>query len=60
MGRQKHRGPMVWYEEYRTCCCTFIADKREDLPGYCPRHFHSKRRRLRIPDVGFERGHVGQ
>lgn len=50
---------MVWFEEYRTCGCSFIADKKDELPGYCPRHFHDKRRRTRLPDVGFERGHVG-
>ncbi len=50
---------MVWFEEYRTCGCSFVADKLSELPGYCPRHFHDKRRRTRLPDMGFERGHVG-
>lgn len=50
---------MVWLEEYKRCGCSFIADKKSDLPGYCPRHFDDFRRRTRILDVGFERGWVG-
>lgn len=50
---------MVYYEEYKTCSCSFVAAKREDLPGYCPRHFTNRRRRIRIPDMGFEMGLAG-
>lgn len=49
----------VWYEEYKHCACSFIAEKRAELPGYCPRHGNEKRRRLKLPDKGFERGYVG-
>lgn len=56
---KKQINKMIWYEEYKTCSCTFIADKKEDLPGYCPRHFHDKRRRMKLPDNDFERGYAG-
>ncbi len=57
MGK-RHLGPMIWFEEYRTCSCSFVADLRRDLPGYCPRHGHNKRRRLQLPDNGIVRGYV--
>lgn len=49
---------MVWFEEYKHCSCSFVADLRRELPGYCPRHGNDKRRRLQLPDNGIERGYV--
>jgi len=55
----KVKKKFVYYEEYGRCSCTFIADKKDELPGYCPRHFTDKKRRVRLLDMGFERGLVG-
>ena len=44
----KHK-KMGWYEEYKRCSCNFISARRDELPGYCPKHFTDKRRRIKIP-----------
>lgn len=50
----------VWLEEYKNCSCSFIAVKKLELPGYCPRHATNRKYRTRIHDEGFELGYVGQ
>jgi len=39
---------VVWYEEYKNCSCSFVARRRRELPGYCPRHGNSKKIRSRM------------
>lgn len=56
--RTKRTPKMVWYEEYKHCSCSMVVDTRAELLGYCRRHGHDKRRRLRIPDEGIDRGFV--
>jgi len=46
--------PMVWYEEYKQCGCSFVDADRTKLPGYCPKHANDKRRRLRLPAKNFQ------
>lgn len=36
----------VWMEEYKTCSCTFLAEKKSELPGYCEKHGNDYRHRI--------------
>lgn len=54
---------IIWLEEYKTCSCTYIADKKRDLPGYCPKHGTDRKYIIKLPDAPdgdtFDRGYVG-
>lgn len=39
----------VWYQEYKTCSCTFVGKERQELPGHCPRHQTETRRTVKLP-----------
>jgi hypothetical protein len=59
MSEQGTTKKQVWYEEYKTCSCSFIARDKTDLPGHCPRHQTPKRRRIRIPDQNYKPEDMG-
>lgn len=48
----------VWYTEYKTCSCSHIADKKDEIPSYCPRHQTPIKILAKIFDAGFEKGLV--
>lgn len=33
-----------WMEEYRKCGCTFVAQSKAALPGYCEKHGNDRLR----------------
>lgn len=37
-----------WLEEYKTCSCTLVAARRDELPGYCQIHGNSRRRVMKL------------
>jgi hypothetical protein len=38
-----------WMEEYKHCSCSFVAEKKEDLPGYCAKHGNSRNHLYKLP-----------
>jgi hypothetical protein len=51
--------PMIWFEEYKTCSCSFLALEKKDLPGYCEKHGTEKRRRMRVPNHDYKDEDLG-
>lgn len=39
----------VWLEEYKHCGCSFVAEKKSELLGYCPKHANDRRRVIKLP-----------
>jgi hypothetical protein len=40
-----------YMEEYKHCSCSFIANKKKDLPAFCPRHQNPRKYIVKIPRV---------
>lgn len=55
----KEQIAMVWYEEYKTCSCSFLGRIKSELPGYCPRHGTPKRKRIEVPDQNYKQEDLG-
>lgn len=39
----------VWMEEYKSCTCSFVAAKRNELLGYCRDHGNDRRYVFKLP-----------
>lgn len=48
----------IWLAEYKRCSCTFIDDKKSNIPKYCPRHQNPRKYCIKILDLGAEKGYV--
>ena len=52
---------LAFMEEYKHCSCTFIGFDKADMPGYCEKHGHDKRRTYQITATESDAGyaHIG-
>lgn len=49
----------IWLEEYNNCSCTFIADKKRELLGWCPRHGTPRKYAVKLlePEEEYKKGY---